>query len=108
MIDWKARDLTRRLKRLCGIHIHEYITELEYYEYCKTCGYPFSCIAEAKRIMKSKKETRRLNELLAKRRLPRGHIRVKSRTDHTRLSDPLGLTAEEELEFQMLKMRKFK
>ena len=80
-------------------HKHTDITDIGY-TYCSTCGSPFSSLAEAQYIMKRKHETRRLNELLSKRKLPRG---LKYADGHI----PPGLTDEEEVEFQILRTNHF-
>jgi len=94
------------ISNLFKLHKHEDIKD-HGYVYCKTCGSPFTSLSEAITIMNSKKQTRRLNILLNKRKHFGQGIRVKSKTDHTRLPDPPGLTDAEETEYQILMARKF-
>lgn len=86
-------------------HSHNDIT-ISRFTFCKDCGSPCSNLKEAYDIAESYKRTERLNELLSKRKLRKGVIRVVSRTDNTRLPDPPGLTQAEENEFQLLMLER--
>lgn len=97
-----SKDNSGLLSRLFGRvhHNHKYVIDMGY-TYCGECGSPFSSLSEAERIMDSKHKTKRLNELLSKRKLPQGFRRING-------TEPKGLTTEEEIEFQILQEEHFR